>query len=119
MSLLTAAVQDLEAILAAPDFGEYIIITPHDHPAFTLRGLFEVPALALQPDKNLKILSTGPLLHLSQVQLDAALGRWLNRQDRLTVQGQDYQLQEPQPDGAGLLTLRLKKLGHPAPMVPL
>ena len=115
-SLLEAQFADLEDIMDTDDFSQPITIQPHDGPPFTLPGLFEDPASLVQSGGNAPAASQQPFVHLAASQLEKGLHRPLTRQDKIVVAGQAYQLQEPQPDGAGLLSIRLKKLSGLAPV---
>ena len=99
-NLLQAQIEDMENILLAPDFSQSITITPHDGNAFALPGLFEDPAQDVSP-ATARIANKQPMLHLAVSMLARHLARPLTSADRITVNGQLYQMQELLPDGAG------------------
>ncbi|MCL1915674.1 MAG: hypothetical protein FWG17_03055 [Desulfovibrionaceae bacterium] len=83
------------------------LLTP-EGAARPLRGFFEQAGLDVTPGtSHAPVLSTAPLLHIQVSLVQAALDRPLSRRDRFIVRGRIYRVEQPLPDGFGMIACKL------------
>ena len=100
---MTAGVQRAGLVaFANPSLVSY---TPAGLPALELQGIFRAASQEIDPGSGLAISSTQPELHVRRAHLPAQP----TQQDRCTINGTNYRVTDVQPDGEGMLRLRLLK----------
>ena len=108
----TLVVQDghgpgLPVILVAPDGGQHesAVVDGVDQP---LRGFFEQTGTDVMPGtSHATVMSTAPMLHIQVSLVQSALGRPLSRRDGFIVRGKAYRVEQPLPDGFGMIACKL------------
>ena len=97
--------------LVAPDGEEHASVTIGgvDLP---LRGFFDQAGQDVAPGtSHAPVMSTAPLLHIQVSLVQAALGRPLSRRDGFIVRGKSYRVEQPLPDGQGMIACKLLENG--------
>ena len=111
--MTTAFEQTLDAdtaMVAAADVGPGIavILVAADGRKHRLRGFFEAAGQDVVPGAaHASVMSTAPMLHIPITNVTAALGRPLSRRDNFIVRGIKYRVQQPLPDGYGMIACKL------------
>jgi len=73
-----------------------------------LRGFFDRAGQDVTPGtSHAPVLSSAPMLHIQVSQVQAALGRPLSRRDGFIVRGKKYRVEQPLPDGYGMIACKL------------
>ena len=98
------------ALVAAAAFGPsrgVILLTP-DGGEYPMNGFFDQAGQDVTPGSaHAPVMSTAPMLHVQVSAVQAALGRPLSRRDSFVVRGIKYRVQQPLPDGFGMIACKL------------
>lgn len=76
-----------------------------------IRACFEQAAELVSMGLSAGIASTSPVLHMREEDYLEALGRKLSQRDVIVCRAKSYRLEQPQPDGFGMVTVKLLEVG--------
>jgi len=97
----------LPVILVANDGSQHerVIVDGIDQP---MRGFFDQAGTDVSPGaSHAPVMSAAPVLHIQVSLVQAALGRALSTRDGFIIRGQAYRVQQPLPDGFGMIACKL------------
>ena len=77
-----------------------------------MRGYFDRAGTDVTPGtSHAPVMSTAPMLHIQVSLVQAAIGRPLSRRDGFIVRGKSYRVEQPLPDGFGMISCKLLETG--------
>ena len=103
------------AMVAGDPLGpaEDVILVAEDGGEHPVRAFFDYPGLDVTPGgSQAPIASAAPVLHIQVAVVKKALARKLTTRDGFRARGSLWRVQRPQPDGCGMLAVKLLEKGE-------
>ena len=109
MSFLKQIESDLTKVLSAEiGPGEDIIIQPFDsETSVKIRAYFDLSGVSVALGQGSGISSEAPILYLRESDFYKVLGRKITKRDYFSIRAVQYRMENPQPDGAGMVEIKL------------
>ena len=98
---------ETKEVIESGEFSESITLITGEY-EFETAGLFDLIYMEVDPNTGAKIMVNSPRASLYEVEIKEIVGE-IRDGWHITCRGVRYRITEPQPDGAGMIHLKLKK----------
>lgn len=103
MSLADEMQNDMQVFFNTEDFADVVMYYPASGSPYSIPGIFDAAYESVNMEATIPVASTTPMLRLQETAmiLPPANG------DQVVIRGKRYSVIEPEPDGVGIMKLRL------------
>ena len=98
---------ETKAVMESGEFSEDIVLITDEYEIETA-GLFDESYLEVDPSTGARVMVNSPRASLYEKEIKALVGE-IQDGWHITCRGTTYRIIEPQPDGTGMIHLKLKK----------
>jgi len=99
--------EETKSVLESSEFSEIITLITNEYEIETA-GLFDLTYMEVDPSTGAKIMIDSPRASLYENEIKELVGEILDGW-HIRCRGVRYRIVEPQPDGTGMIHLKLKK----------